>query len=192
MADPSLLEKIAQLVHSSLRPLPPRYGDGRYNSDVSPETIKTGIIKDLASQATRIPEDIDIIVNAIAVLYRNGLMDDSKFFVPPYSSVAYYFRWKRLFNSFRHFRVLRPYKLKSPMVLLPICGMSCFILLSRMPVIFTSIVRLMVLTMYVILHLFTYFRTSCILILGSQAPNTLKVSNLNVLNLVHRQIQGCS
>ena len=66
MVDPSLLEKLAQLVHASLRPLPPRYGDGRYNSDVSPETIKTGIIKDLASQATRIPEDIDIYSQSIA------------------------------------------------------------------------------------------------------------------------------
>ena len=81
MTDPSLLEKISQLVHASLRPLPPRYGDGRYNSDVSPDTIKTGIVKDLASQATRIPQDIDIIVDLIGVLRRNGLMDDSKFFV---------------------------------------------------------------------------------------------------------------
>src|SRR5438045_4525995 len=81
MVDPSLLEKLAQLVHASLRPLPPRFGDGTYDSDVSPETIKTGIIKDLASQATRIPEDIDILVNLIATLFRNGLQDDSKFFV---------------------------------------------------------------------------------------------------------------
>ena len=81
MADPSLLEKLAQLVHASLRPLPPRFGDGRYDSDVSPETIKTGIIKDLASQAARIPEDIDILVNLIAALFRNGLQDDSKYFV---------------------------------------------------------------------------------------------------------------
>ena len=81
MVDPSLLEKLAQLVHASLRPLPPRFGDGNYDSDVSPETIKTGIVKDLASQATRIPEDIDILVNLIATLFRNGLQDDSKFFV---------------------------------------------------------------------------------------------------------------
>ena len=149
MADPSLLEKLAQLVHASLRPLPPRFGDGRYNSDISPETIKTGIIKDLASQATRIPEDIDILVNAIAVLFRNGLQDDSKFFV----SLSLFlllkcFRWKRLYNSFRHSQVLLLCKLKSPMVLSPICGMSFFILLFRTLVIFISIVLLMVLTMY--------------------------------------------
>jgi hypothetical protein len=89
MTDSSLLEKVAQLVHASLRPLPPRFGDGRYNSDVSPETIKTGIIRDLASQATRIPEDIDILVDAIAVLYRNGLQDDSKYFVSFLSNCAY-------------------------------------------------------------------------------------------------------
>jgi hypothetical protein len=89
MADPTLLEKVAQLVHASLRPLPPRFGDGRYNSDVSPETIKTGIIKDLASQASRIPEDIDILVDTIAVIYRNGLQDDSKYFVSFLSDCTY-------------------------------------------------------------------------------------------------------
>jgi hypothetical protein len=84
MAEPtssSLLDRVTQLVHASLRPLPPQHGDGKYNSDVSPETIKTGIVKDLASQAARIPADIDIIVNAIAILYRKGLHDDSKYFV---------------------------------------------------------------------------------------------------------------
>lgn len=96
MTDPSLLEKIKQLVHASLRPLPPRYGDGRYNSDVSPETIKTGIIKDLASQATRIPEDIDIVVDAIAVLYRNGLIDDSKFFVSLCLSCCLLFQMEKI------------------------------------------------------------------------------------------------
>ena len=100
MSNQSLLEKIAQLVHYSLRPLPPRYGDGRYNSDVSPETIKTGIIKDLASQATRIPADLDLIVDAITVLYRNGLQDDSKYFVsPPFLCVCADCRWRRLSNS---------------------------------------------------------------------------------------------
>ena|SRR5436190_17377556 len=81
MADPSLLEKVAQLMHASLRPLPPCFGDGTYDSDVSPETTKTGIIRDLASQAMRIPEDIVILVNLVATLYRNGLQDDSKFLV---------------------------------------------------------------------------------------------------------------
>jgi hypothetical protein len=80
--NPSLFEKINQLVNASLRPLPPRYGDGRYNSDVSPEAIKSSIITDLASQATRIPADIDLLVEAIGVLYRNGLQNDAKYFVP--------------------------------------------------------------------------------------------------------------
>jgi len=78
----SMLQKLEQLVHYSLRPVPPRYGDGRYNSDVDPKIIKTGILKDLESQLTRIPQDIDLIADAIVVLYRNGLQDDSKYFVP--------------------------------------------------------------------------------------------------------------
>ena len=77
----SMLQKLEQLVHYSLRPLPPRYGDGRYNADVDPKVIKTGILKDLESQLTRIPQDLDLLVDAIVVLYRNGLQDDSKYFV---------------------------------------------------------------------------------------------------------------
>lgn len=147
MADPSLLEKVAQLVHASLRPLPPRYGDGRYNSDVSPETIKTGIVKDLASQATRIPEDIDILVNAIAVLYRNGLQDDSKYLVSDFCYWANY-RWKRSFSSCPRFRVHPPYRFASRTVLSQICGMSSFIHLCRMSATFTNTALLMGPTMY--------------------------------------------
>jgi len=79
----SLLDKIAQLVHYSLRPLPPRFGDGRYNSDVFPEPTKTGILKDLTSQVTRVPADVDLIVEVIETLYRGGLQNDAQYTVPP-------------------------------------------------------------------------------------------------------------
>jgi hypothetical protein len=75
------LNDIGQLVKASLRPLPPRFGDGRYDSDVSPQPIKTGILADLASQALRVPSDIDLIVNGVEVLFNGGLQDDKKYFV---------------------------------------------------------------------------------------------------------------
>jgi len=77
----SLLDKIAQLVHYSLRPLPPRFGDGRYNADVFPEPTKTGILKDLTSQVARVPADVDLIVEVIETLYRGGLQNDAQYTV---------------------------------------------------------------------------------------------------------------
>jgi hypothetical protein len=77
------LEKVEQLVHFSLRPLPPRFGDGRYNSDVFPEPTRTGIIKDLESQVPRIPADINLIIEIIETLYRGGLQNDAQYTVSP-------------------------------------------------------------------------------------------------------------
>jgi len=76
------LEQISQLVSASVRPLPPRFGDGRYDADVSPDAVKTGLLKDLASQALRIPDDIGLISEAIStVFFQDGLQDDKKYFM---------------------------------------------------------------------------------------------------------------
>lgn len=75
------LSELSQLLHASLRPLPPKYGDGRYESDVSPVATKTGILKDLASQAMRVPADIDLIIDFLGTLKLGGLQDDSKYLV---------------------------------------------------------------------------------------------------------------
>jgi hypothetical protein len=78
------LSAISQLIRYSLRPLPPRYGDGRYDSDVSPAEVKTGLLKDLTSQALRVPADIELISEAISTVFlQGGLQDDSKYFVEP-------------------------------------------------------------------------------------------------------------
>lgn len=79
------LQKVEQLVHFSLRPLPPRFGDGRFNSDVFPEPTRTGILKDLESQVARVPADINLILEIIETLYRGGLQNDAQYTVslPP-------------------------------------------------------------------------------------------------------------
>jgi hypothetical protein len=86
-AAPSLLDKIAQLVHFSLRPLPPRFGDGRYNTDVFPEPTRTGILKDLKSQLTRLPADVDLIVELLEVQARGNLQNDAQYTVCPRASL---------------------------------------------------------------------------------------------------------
>jgi len=76
------LSQITQFVGASLRPLPPLWGDGRYDSDVSPEGVKTGLVQDLTSQALRIPEDIQLIAEAVSTaFYQNGLLNDKKYLV---------------------------------------------------------------------------------------------------------------
>lgn len=84
MTDNPFLHKVTQLiqlVNASLRPLPPRFGDGRYDADISPHDLKTGIIKDLVAQGHRIPEDIDLLINFIETEARGGYMDDRKYLV---------------------------------------------------------------------------------------------------------------
>jgi hypothetical protein len=75
------LTALSQLLNASLRPLPSRYGDGRYDSDVSPTVIKTGILKDLASQAMRVPADINLMIDFLGTLKLGGLQDDSQYLV---------------------------------------------------------------------------------------------------------------
>jgi hypothetical protein len=75
------LTGIGQLLNASFRAPPPRYGDGRYESDVSPSETKTGILKDLASQAMRVPADINLMIEFMGTLRQGGLQDDSKYLV---------------------------------------------------------------------------------------------------------------
>jgi len=75
------LSEIGQLLNASFRPPPPRYGDGRYESDYSPTETKTGILKDLASQAMRVPQDLDLMIDYVGMMRRGGLQDDSKYLV---------------------------------------------------------------------------------------------------------------
>ena len=91
MAEPSLMDKInqlIQLINAYFRPLPPRFGDGRYDSDVSPEDLKTGIIQDLVAQGNRIPEDIDLLINVLHTEAQGGYQDDKKYVVLPHSLAA--------------------------------------------------------------------------------------------------------
>ena len=75
------LSEISQLLNASLRAPPPKYGDGRYEADYSPTGTKTGILKDLASQAMRVPQDLDLAIDFMGTLRNGGLQDDSKYMV---------------------------------------------------------------------------------------------------------------
>jgi hypothetical protein len=88
MPSPSLnpitakVAQITQLVSASLRPLPPRWGDGRSDADITLEAVKTGLLQDLTSQALRIPADLQLVAEAIStIVYQNGLQNDKQYFV---------------------------------------------------------------------------------------------------------------
>jgi hypothetical protein len=85
ISTPSKLKRVTQLVKASFRPVPPRVGDERYDSEVDPKDLKAGIVKVLTSQAKRVPENLQLLIEAISLKAHGGYEDDSKYIVlsPP-------------------------------------------------------------------------------------------------------------
>jgi hypothetical protein len=71
-ADPSFLKKIIQLFKTSKRSPPPTLGDGKYDSEMSPDELKQSIIKDLTAQKRGLPEDFDIVMEFINLAKAGG------------------------------------------------------------------------------------------------------------------------
>jgi hypothetical protein len=58
-------KKIVQLLQTERRPPPPRFGDGKYDSEEDENTLKAGIIKELNGRQMSIPEDLDDVLELI-------------------------------------------------------------------------------------------------------------------------------
>ena len=139
-----------QLIQASLRPLPPRFGDGQYNSDVNPPPVKTGIVTDLASQVGRIPQDIDLIYDLLYTVVKGGYLDDSKYIV--WSSIRLQLlnvRWKRSLREYPLCQLRPPSSRNSRLHLQARYGRLFIILPLHIWVISRSIARLMGLTTYI-------------------------------------------
>jgi hypothetical protein len=80
---PSFLQRITQLFKgsSTTRPDTERYGDGRADSEVDPAALKASILKVLASQAKRAPENLHLLLETLALKAQGGYDDDSKYVV---------------------------------------------------------------------------------------------------------------
>lgn len=78
---PSFLRRASQLIKASIRPVPPSFGDGRSNSEVHPKVLKAGIIKQLESQAKRIPANLQLLIETISMKAQGGYEDDSIYVV---------------------------------------------------------------------------------------------------------------
>ena len=72
----NIFSKIAQLFKTANRPPPPRFGDGKYDSEEDGATLKVGIIKALTDRKKTIPEDLDLILEFINLAKAGG-------YVPP-------------------------------------------------------------------------------------------------------------
>ena len=76
--DVSFIKKIIQLFKTSRRAPPPPLGDGKYESEETPDSLKGGIIKELAASKQGIPEDLDIIMEFINLAKAGGYKFDIK------------------------------------------------------------------------------------------------------------------
>jgi hypothetical protein len=76
--DTSFFKKIIKLFKASRRAPPPRLGDGKYESEETPDALKGGIIKELAASKRGIPEDLDIILEFVNLAKAGGYKFDIK------------------------------------------------------------------------------------------------------------------
>lgn len=76
--DTSIFNKIINLFKTSRRAPPPRLGDGRFDSDEAPDSLKQGIIKELTAQQKGIPEDLDILLEFVNLAKAGGYKFEPK------------------------------------------------------------------------------------------------------------------
>ena len=72
----SFIKKIIKFFKTTNRDPPPRIGDGKLDSETTPDSLKGGIIKELASAKKGIPEDLDILVEFINLAKAGGYKFD--------------------------------------------------------------------------------------------------------------------
>lgn len=75
---PTILQRLRFLISEMGWTSPALLGDGRELHD-DPKT--SGIIEDLKSQGSRIPENLDLLMDIIAGFSRGGLIDDREYTV---------------------------------------------------------------------------------------------------------------
>jgi hypothetical protein len=73
-------EQFAALLKQTFRPPPPRLGDGRYDEEAVPESIPTGLIKDIAALGIDMPADPSLFTDTIKAAFK-GETDDKKYLV---------------------------------------------------------------------------------------------------------------
>ena len=74
--DTSLIKKLIKLFKTSRRAPPPPLGDGKYQSEETPDSLKGGIIKELSASKKGIPEDLDILMEFVNLAKAGGYKFD--------------------------------------------------------------------------------------------------------------------
>jgi hypothetical protein len=87
-APPSLVRRASQLVKASFRQPPSNFGDGTPDSAPDPKTLKAGIIKELASQSKRAPQNLQLLIQMIGMKAHGNYEDDSLYVVFPFIGMS--------------------------------------------------------------------------------------------------------
>jgi hypothetical protein len=130
---PSLLQRISNLFKGSTttRPGTERFADGRADSEVEPAALKASVLKVLASQAKRAPENLQLLLETLALKAQGGYDDDSKYVVHSLSVIHSEGRWNILFNLLLRCHLVPQFKRNLPIRLFVTFGMFFVIRLCR-------------------------------------------------------------
>lgn len=67
-----LIAKVLNLLQTRRRAPPPQFGDGKYDSEESGNTVKSGVIRELEGRKITVPEKLDLYLELIAIAGAGG------------------------------------------------------------------------------------------------------------------------
>ena len=67
-----LIAKVLNLLQTRRRAPPPQLGDGKYDSEESGNTVKSGVVKELEGRKMGIPEELDLYLELVEIAKAGG------------------------------------------------------------------------------------------------------------------------
>jgi hypothetical protein len=67
-----LIAKVLNLLQTRRRAPPPQLGDGKYSSEESGNTLKSGVIRELEGRKMSVPEELDLYLELVAIAGAGG------------------------------------------------------------------------------------------------------------------------
>jgi hypothetical protein len=67
-----LIAKVLNLLQTRRRAPPPELGDGKYDSEESGNTVKSGVIRELEGSKLSVPEELDLYLELVAIAKAGG------------------------------------------------------------------------------------------------------------------------
>ncbi|KAI9776651.1 MAG: hypothetical protein M1839_009457 [Geoglossum umbratile] len=83
----STFEQFEALLKQKMRPPPPQFGDGKYEEEAVPESVPTGLAKDLESLGFDVPKDLGTLIELIEAQIK-GVTDDKTYLMERIIQIA--------------------------------------------------------------------------------------------------------